>query len=38
MQRNYDLYQAKKVVDLSGIQKVEFDAALPSAAADAENH
>jgi len=27
MQHNYDLYQAKKVADLSGVQKVEFDAA-----------
>jgi addiction module HigA family antidote len=27
MQHNYDLYQAKKVVDLSEVQKVEFDAA-----------
>jgi antitoxin HigA-1 len=27
MQHNYDLYQAKKVADLSEVQKVEFDAA-----------
>jgi len=27
MQHNYDLCQAKKVADLSKIQKVEFDAA-----------
>jgi addiction module HigA family antidote len=27
MQHNYDLYQAKKVADLSGVQKIEFDAA-----------
>ena len=27
MQHNYDLYQAKKVADLSEVQKIEFDAA-----------
>ena len=27
MQHNYDLYQAKKVADLSGVQRIEFDAA-----------
>lgn len=27
MQHNYDLYQAKKVADLSEVHKVEFDAA-----------
>jgi len=27
MQHNYDLYQVKKVADLSEVQKVEFDAA-----------
>jgi len=27
MQHNYDLYQAKKVADLSGVQEIEFDAA-----------
>ncbi len=27
MQHNYDLYQAKKVADLSVVQKIEFDAA-----------
>ena len=27
MQHNHDLYQAKKVADLSEVQKVEFDAA-----------
>ncbi len=27
MQHDYDLYQAKKVADLSDVQKVEFDAA-----------
>jgi addiction module HigA family antidote len=27
MQHSYDLYQAKKVADLSEVQKVEFDAA-----------
>jgi addiction module HigA family antidote len=27
MQHDYDLYQAKKVADLSEVQKVEFDAA-----------
>jgi len=27
MQHNYDLYQAKKVADLSEVQRVEFDAA-----------
>jgi antitoxin HigA-1 len=27
MQHNYDLYQARKVADLSEVQKVEFDAA-----------
>ncbi len=27
MQHNYDLYQAKKVTDLSAVQKIEFDAA-----------
>jgi antitoxin HigA-1 len=27
MQHNYDLYQAKKVADLSEVRKVEFDAA-----------
>ncbi len=27
MQDNYDLYQAKKVADLSEVQKIEFDAA-----------
>ena len=27
MQHNYDLYQAKKIADLSAVQKIEFDAA-----------
>ncbi len=27
MQHNYDLYQAKKVADLSEVQKIKFDAA-----------
>jgi addiction module HigA family antidote len=27
MQHNYDLYQAKKVADLSEVQRIEFDAA-----------
>ena len=27
MQHNYDLNQAKKVADLSEVQKIEFDAA-----------
>ena len=27
MQHNYDLYQAKKIADLSEVQKIEFDAA-----------
>ncbi len=27
MQHNYDLYQAKKVADLSEVQKFEFDVA-----------
>ena len=27
MQHNYDLYQAKKVANLSEVQKIEFDAA-----------
>ncbi len=27
MQHNYDLYLARKVADLSGVQKVAFDAA-----------
>ncbi len=27
MQHNFDLFQAKQVTDLSGIQKIEFDAA-----------
>ena len=27
MQHNFDLYQAKKVADLSDVQKIEFDAA-----------
>ena len=27
MQHNYDLYLAKKVADLSEVQKIEFDAA-----------
>ena len=27
MQHNYDLYQAKKVADLSKVQKIEFGAA-----------
>ena len=27
MQHNYDLYHARKVADLSEVQKVEFDAA-----------
>lgn len=27
MQHNYDLYQAKKLADLSEVQKIEFDAA-----------
>ena len=27
MQHNYDLWQTKKMTDLSGVQKVEFEAA-----------
>ena len=27
MQHNYDLYQAKKIADISEVQKVEFEAA-----------